>query len=329
MTSRAQELAKLLGRKNTPYTFSAPSSFTQDSTTETGIWRYVYPAAGALLIIFLVLIIVHYTITPIFTFKFGDKGLFSLAETNDGQLVWKSGPVPASQPAGIKKLIPNGFTLQQDIVVKPSTSTGKVTRVFSYRASQPVSVNMNPNTEDLITQYGETNLLMYIAPDTNDLTVSVITGNADSYRIESAPTMLNVPVGQPFRITVVLMFNVLEVYLNGKLFGTKTLIQKPRGSSADFYGPPNGIRETVTTMNLVYWDRPLTSGEIANAPPPFPSTSLFGPMPGAECLSQGAQSLMDQAEATAESLQNQATQAALAVQAGAGQAAQTIQSIAI
>lgn len=283
MTSRAAELAKMLGRTNVrqPTTFFQTSTSSYERTTSSW-WSIIYPVAIILIFLFVILLIVHYTVKPIFRFKFGDRGFIPLFEGNDGQLVWTSGPQLSTKKAGFDKLMPDGFTLQQDIFIRPSNAVGKVSRVFSYRSTNPVSVSMSTTTEDLIAQYPETNLLMYLAPDTNDLTVSVITGQDPTYRIESAPTILNVPVGKPFRVTVILMSNLLEVYLNGRLFGTKTLTGRPRMNNMDFYGAPEGIRETVQTMNLQYWARPLEVSEVAQAPPPLPDPTVFGPI-SAEC----------------------------------------------
>lgn len=300
MTSRAQELAKLLGSMNLrqPTTFfSSPvTTYNTGEGRQGGIWGVVYVAAIILLVTFAVLLIIHYTITPIFKFKFGDKGYIRIQDTNDGELVWTKGPAPSDVAADFKNLLSCGYTLQQDLFIKPATSVSKVTRVFLYRANNPMSVDMNPTTEDLITQYANSNILMYLSPDTNDLTVSVITGTNDTYRIESAPTILNVPVGKVFRLTVVLEPKLLEIYLNGRLFGSKVLKQTPRDMNTNFYAAPEGIRNTVTSMNLQYWNRILTASEIADAPPALADPNLFGPMPTASCVTESATSIMDTVE---------------------------------
>lgn len=268
MTSRAEQLAKLLGETTSP-------RFSYTNTEGSGEWSgMLYNIALIVFVLFLLLIIVHYTITPIFTFTYGEKGIFGLADTSDGQLVWNTGPVVADLSANVMKIMPLGFTIQQDIFVQEDTTPTVRPRVFFYR-SQSAIVPASANT-DITTQYPDSNLVMYLLPHTNDLVVSAITKNGENTFIESAPTILNVPVRQPFRLTVVLLQQVLEVYLNGQLFGTKTFRYPPKQTATNFFGPPDAFRSSVRTMNFQYWDRPLSAMEIKNAPPPLPDASKFG-----------------------------------------------------
>lgn len=73
------------------------------------------------------------------------------------------------------------------------------------------------------------------------------------------------------------MPQVMEVYLNGKLHGTRTFRFTPRSSNAYFFSSPNAYRGSVRVMNLKYWDRPLTSVEIAKSGPPLTEKKLYSP----------------------------------------------------
>lgn len=274
MTSRAEELAKMLGEfrpSRVANSYSYPYASSSDSYSWSGIALNLSIVA---FVVFLLLVIVHYTITPIFTFTIGQKGLFPLANTNDGQLVWTQGPVVADLSANVQRILPTGFTIQQDIFVQEDNAPTIRPRVFFYRSTTPV-VPGSGNT-DVSTQYPNSNLIMYLLPDTNDLVVSGITQKDNNTYIESAPTILNVPVRQPFRLTVVLLPQVLEVYLNGQLFGTKTFRYPPKEITNSFFGPPDAFRSSVRTMNFQYWDRPLSAMEIKNAGPALPDASKFG-----------------------------------------------------
>lgn len=268
MTSRADQLAQLLGETASPR-FS--------STNSEGSWEWaglLYNIAIVIFIVFLLLVVVHYTITPIFTFTSGQKGIFALSDTSDGQLVWTNGPVVADLSANVMKIMPVGFTIQQDIFVQEDTTPTVRPRVFFYRSQN--AVQPSPGGTDITTQYPDSNLIMYLLPHTNDLVVSAITKNGENAFIESGPTILNVPVRQPFRLTVVLLQEVLEVYLNGQLFGTKTFRYPPKQTATNFFGPPDAFRSSVRTMNFQYWDRPLSAMEIKNARPALPDASKFG-----------------------------------------------------
>jgi len=261
---------------------SVPSFGTGDGT---GLGKTLFGFSMALLVIFLVLIIIHYAITPVFSFTAGDGGSFPLANTSDGQLVWSEGPPLADVSANIIRLLPHGFTIQQDIYMDNESSLSNRKRIFFYRAMNPVVVDPS-QPEDLFTDYPESNLFMYLSPNTNDLVVSAVTmkRNGDSV-IESTPTMLNVPIKEVIRVTVVFLPQVLEVYLNGKLHGTRTFRFAPKGTDAYFFSTPDAFRGSVRVMNFKYWDRPITAVEVAKSGPPLADKSLFSPdeMATAQC----------------------------------------------
>lgn len=241
--------------------------------------------AVSLLVIFLVLLVIHYTITPVFSFTSGDGGSIPLANTSDGQLVWTKAPPMADVSANLVAILPHGFTVQQDIYIDNELLLSNRKRIFFYRANGPVVVDTS-QPEDLIAQYPESNLFMYLSPNTNDLIVSAITEKpSGELTYESTQTILNVPTKQVFRLTVVFLPQVLEVYMNGKLHGTRTFRYVPMLSDAPFFSTPDAFRGTVRVMNLKYWDRALTSAEISKSGPALTDKKLFSPdeMSTAQC----------------------------------------------
>lgn len=260
-------------------------SFKLPTGSSEGWGPTFFSFALGLLVIFLTLLLIHYTITPVFSFTSGDGGSIPLANTTDGQLVWTKAPPLADVSANLVAILPHGFTLQQDIYIDNELTLTNRKRIFLYRSSGPVVVDPS-QTEDLIDQYPESNLFMYLSPNTNDLIVSAITEKPSGELIyESAPTLVNVPVKQVIRVTVVFLAQVLEVYLNGKLHGTKTLRYPPMLSDAPFFSTPDAFRGTVRVMNLKYWDRALTSVEVSKSGPVLADKSLFSPdeMSTAQC----------------------------------------------
>jgi hypothetical protein len=276
MASRAEELAKLVG---SPSMFR-PSYRNSYASSEGGVSRYLWPVVTVLFVLVLILLVVHYTVTPIFTFSFGDKGFIPLASTNDGQLVWTKSPVAADVSANVLRILPNSFTVQMDIFVESERTVNNYDRVLFYRSLRPVTPN---NTNTLMKQYEDTNLIVRLLAETNDLVVSAVTvqdpNNQETATLESTPTILNVPIRQPFRVTIVLMPQVLEVYMNGKLYGTKTFRYGLKATPTYFFGPPDLYRSSVRIMNVQYWDRPLNSREVKAAGPALPDVSLFDPLP--------------------------------------------------
>lgn len=273
MATRAEELAKIIGGPR----YTSPSYRNTYTATGEGVTGFLWPVITTLFLIFLILLVVHYTVTPIFTFGIGDTGIIPLADTSDGQLVWTKEPGAADLSANFIRILPNSFTVSMDIFVENTTTLSSFDRIVFYRAMRPVTPD---TTKTLMEQYPESNLLVRLLPDTNDLVVSAITlrdpQNPMTATLESTPTILNIPVRQPFRISIVLLPQVLEVYLNGRLFGTKTFRYTLKSAPAYFFGPPEPFRSSVRVMNVQYWDRGLTSVEIRKAGPALTETNLFG-----------------------------------------------------
>jgi hypothetical protein len=273
MTTRAAELSKLLLPFQNMRGVTTPYVTSYSEQPSFG-WAGFFTI---LLVLFIVLLIVHFTIKPIFSFADGDDGFIPLGYRSDGQLTWDHGPVAADLSANVVKIIPCGITIQQDIYIENETVVSNQRRVFFYRSGSPLPNIVDDPTKDLITQFPETNLIMYLLPNTNDLAVSAITDNNGTYYIESASTLLNVPIRQPFRLTVVLYQRAIEVYLNGNLSGTKTFRYPVRMSKANFYGAPNAYRISVRTMNFKYWDRTLQAREITQSSPALADMNRFTP----------------------------------------------------
>lgn len=283
-TARKLELNALLNpiQKTVSGITSTVKNYSQNSTlttaaTEGGYGNMLYSFAIALFIVFLALTVIHYAITPIFSFVPGDGGVVPLPTTKDGQLVWTKAPPAADVSANVIRILPHTFTIQQDIYMDNELNLSNRKRIFFYRASSPVIVNPN-QAENLLTQYPESNLFMYLSPNTNDLIVTAVTKKSNNDLVlESSPTLLNVPIKQVIRLTVVFLPQVLEVYLNGKLHGTHTFIHTPLTTATNFYSTPDAFRSSVRVMNFKYWDRPLSAVEIKNSSPPLADKSLFSP----------------------------------------------------
>ena len=272
-------------------TSSYTNTFNSSTSSFAGPINVTYYIGMILIVLFVILLVVHYTgIYPVFSFMEGDGGYIPIVRTNDAQIVWTDGPARADLSGNVIKILPCSFTVQQDIYLENETTIGSKRRVFFYRSRNyiPNDGSSPINIENLISSYPDSNLLMYLLPNTNDLVVSAVTKDKDNKKyLESAPTILNVPIRKPFRLTVVFLPQVLEVYMNGKLFGTKTLNYPPIQTSSNFWGPPDVFRGTVRTMNFAYWDRPLTAMEVLKTPPALPDASKFNPsgMPSASCPS--------------------------------------------
>lgn len=275
MTARAEELARMLRPLRSAAGPTPVARYNMGETTSGGIGSWLTNIGVILIVVFIVLLIVHYTVTPIFSFGLTSEGIIPLSDQSDGELLWKDGPQPSTTAASFEKMASIPFTLQMDVFIEDTLSTlGDKNRIFLYRATEPIQTQASTN---LIDSFPDSNILLYLKPETNDLCVSAITQHNNDLYLESAPTILNVATRQPFRLTVTLQEKLLEVYMNGKLQASRVLQYIPRFNNTDFYGTPDSFRNTVRIMNLQYWNYPLTAMQVMNAPPALATTAQFQP----------------------------------------------------
>lgn len=264
--------------------FSLGSWATGDSSTMAKTaFTYLFYLSITAFVIFLILIIVHYTYTPIFSFSAGDGGYIKLASgVSDAQIAWEEEPPGSSLLTKFTNVLPCGFTLSLDVFIDKDLSLSKMERMILYRGKNTVIPDA---TKTLQANYAESNLLIYLQNDTNDLVVSAITSDATGTFVESAPTVLNVPIRQPFRVTAVYLPNLLEVYMNGRFVGSRVLKGKPLQTATQFLPPPEQFQQTVKILDVSYWARPLLAREIVAIRPPLPDASKFKPSDLAQCSS--------------------------------------------
>ena len=257
------------------------SAVDSSSLLQTG-FTYLFYLCISAFVIFLLLVLVHYTYTPIFSFSSGDGGVVPIGSgVSDAQLIWEEEPPGSALISELEKVLPCGFTLSLDIFIDKDLAVSNTERMILYRGKKAVVPN---SAKTLQANYPDSNLLIYLQNDTNDLVVSAVTFDAGGEYIESAPTVLNVPIRQPFRLSTIYLPNLLEVYMNGRFVGSRVLKGKPKQTSTQFLPPPEQFQQTVKILNLSYWSRPLLAREIASAPPPFPVAADFKPSDLTKCV---------------------------------------------
>lgn len=253
------------------------------SDTSSTLWSIAKYGGIVLFVSFLVLLVVHYAYTPIFSVSPGDGGVIPLGVgTSDSQLIWTDGPAPATAKSSFNNLLPCGFTLQMDLFIDRNLQLSNTERMALYRATKPV-VPDTTGSKTIFQNYPETNLAVYLQRDTNDLIVSAITQSNSQTFIESAPTILNAPLKQPFRLTIVYLPNHLEVYINGRYRGSRILKGTPLNTIAQFYAPPDAFQNTIKVMNLAYWNRALLAREISKTAPALAGSDVFKPSDEERC----------------------------------------------
>jgi hypothetical protein len=248
----------------------------------SGIGRIVAYLLAIIVVVFVILLFIHYFIKPVFRLRPGSPGIITVPGFDDGKLFWNN-----TNPGQIlNKDLPISqsyfnYSMIMDMFIQNPLQFSKYPRVLFSRGA--VRKEM-PSGDTMLGVLNNYNLVIALLPDTNDLIVSVL--NKDN-NMENV-IISNVPVQEPFRIGIVVMEMALEVYLNGRLVKTRPLAAPPKDVRGDIF-PASGVEANIAKLrNLKIWQRILTTAEIRYAKPPLSTVKEFsaGPIPGStSCVS--------------------------------------------
>jgi len=201
-------------------------------------------------VVFLIMVLINYSFTPIFKFSPGGAGILTIPAMNDNLVYWNKGLTPPEErvPLETDSLalydFENNFSLSVDLYVRSLPTTGDVKkRLILYKTyqygnslgtagtasvsygSSPMSALPSGNLQDLLKD--NTSMALYLT-GTNDLIVEfyIQTRAAVAAPAPAAAAVVtpyacrpikNIPLYTPFRITVVVEDKSFSVYLNAKL----------------------------------------------------------------------------------------------------------------
>ena len=261
------------GSSWSPFSGSSGSSYSGPASSFGQIGTYVL---AVLIILLVIVLFVHFFITPIFRFHVGDvKGIITIPGFDDGVLFWTNSNV--GQIKSIDLPIPQlsfGYSMILDIFIENPMQFSTRPRILFTRGA---TIRETPNSNTLLGLLENYNLAIALLPDTNDMIVSVL--NKDN-NMENV-IIPNVPVQEPFRIGVVVMEHALEVYLNGYLMKTRKFLATPKDVKGDIF-PASGIQTNLVKLRtLKIWPRVISTGEMRESQPALTSAKSFGagPMP--------------------------------------------------
>ena len=245
------------------------------SNTSSKMWEYIKQGLaylfGIAIIIFIIMLFIHFFITPIFSSQPGAPGIVTLPGLDKGVLFWnKSSPEVILNSVLPIQNMEYGYSFIIDIfIINPHVHFSTHPRILFRRGG---TLKATPTGDTLAGMIEDYNIVGALLPDTNDLIISVL--NTSNH---SESTLIpNVPVQEPFRLGVVLMNQALEVYVNGHLMKTRTFSAPPKSVKGNFY--PLGGTETplAKLQNFKVWPSILSSPEIRYAKPDMPSATEIG-----------------------------------------------------
>lgn len=284
--SRGPSVPKANGYTSTGVFNTSVTSNTGDSSPIKRIMAYVL---GIMIIIFIILLFVHWFIRPIFRLHPGGSGIIPVPGGDDGVLFWKNGNTGRILNSTVPiQALSAGYTMIMDMFIVNPLQFSKHPRVLFSRGAK---VKATPTGDLLLGVLDNYNLVVALLPDTNDMIVSVL--NKDN-NMENV-IVSNAPVQEAFRLGIVVMDQALEVYMNGHLLKTRAFDSPPKSVTGDIY-PASGIEANIAKIrNLKIWSRVLSTPEIREATPAPATGKDFdaGAMPSStSCAPQDMDSLL-------------------------------------
>jgi hypothetical protein len=240
---------KFLGGVTSFSTTTIKNAMANVSAPETGsyVMKIVFYLLFYAFVIFLVLSLVHFTITPVFRFTPGSKGIIGVSGTNDSGVYFPSVPEPlASAPNPDDKLSKqpfiNNFSFSIDITVAKLPDTDASNRLVLFKtydfdgSGRPGQLGMSEQQLNQLCGYSQSNnttiassgpknmniqsfmakasSMIVFLTETNDLVVTFFVGSNGT--VYNARPIRNIPLDTPFRLTVVVEEKLFTIYLNGK-----------------------------------------------------------------------------------------------------------------
>ena len=240
---------------------------------KNNIGRIVAYLLSIIIILLVILLFVHFFITPIFKFNPGGSGIISVPGYDDGKLFWTTtttGPILNTDLPIANQTY--GYTINLDVFIENPLQFSTTPRIFFSRGAIKKDTSSENTLLGILSNY---NLVAALLPDTNDIIVSVL--NKD--HIMENVIVSNAPIQQPFRLTMVVMEQALEVYINGKLIKTRKFSAPPNDIKGDISAASGVELNAIKVHNLKIWQRLLTVSEIREATPTLSTPKDFGAGP--------------------------------------------------
>jgi len=293
---------------------SATSYATSYATSENGNYtlQVLFYVFLYTFFLFLILVLVHFTIKPVFKFTPGSAGLIRVAVPTDDKVYWNSKVQPPAEDRVPKQGdslesydFTNNFSFSVDLYVRRMTDTEPNKRVILYKTymygsdlsapiAGPTGLSAGPGAADGRETFMQSKCSMYMyLSDTNNLGLTFFAGSSGTaYSIKEID---NIPFYTPFRVTVVVEDKTFTMYINAKqtfqrlvpsTLNLNSLAGLPTANQR-FYAPPSWANsQTVFLQNFHVWPRAISYPEVQQAQPALARKEDFGPM-GAEPGAQG------------------------------------------
>jgi hypothetical protein len=253
---------------------ASPATALTAATGRTWVQKIGIIATIVVLVI-AVLLVVHYTIRPIFKFTPDNGGIIPVPFAKTGATgYWAKirDTAPLADKKTVISEIPYNYSFAADIILIDPIRSNDSYRPILVRGSQiPAAIGGS----SLHAGLGDVNVALVLEKNTNDLRVTTTLNNPT--RSKENILIRNIPIGTPFTVGVILASNYMEVYMNGKLYETKTFVANPGEFVSTIFPPAEENADIFRIRNLRIWPRVVSPNIMRELP--APSLSDFEGLP--------------------------------------------------
>ena len=256
-------------------------SWTPFTTSYSNIFSTLFYSSLVIFALFLILVFIHATTYPIFSFSDDDTGIISVPTVSDRQISFTKSPAASDLSANFVNVPVCTYTISMDVFLSGNFQASNIPRVLLYRAlTNSVSPPQTDTKANLVTRFPDSNIIVWLDPMKNDLFVSIVSssdGTAATRKLETISAVENIPIKTVFRVTIVFTQQILEVYINGDLEQSMAMKHPPSTVSdkSVFFPVISSIGPNVLISNLAFWPRPLSVREVRAFGNPISNDTFF------------------------------------------------------
>jgi hypothetical protein len=252
-------LNKFLKNTKSSSSYTSSNSYSGSSSIQGSRWVYMAAVVG---IIAVLLVLIHFLVTPIFKTKMGSKGFIPLPTSSEGVFLWRESP---TEPGAITEvsgalITHTNYSVAMDILVESinTAETNVYLPIFTIQATITDDISSSTIPIDNIkAQLQDFNLAVYLEKGKNDLFVSILSGSAQHIK---TVRIKNIPLREAFRLVIVVTNFNMDVYMNGYLSGSVVYSDDPITGQKYIYGP--SLTSNVKVKNVRAFSRELKPAEV-------------------------------------------------------------------
>jgi hypothetical protein len=190
------------------------------------------------------------------------------------------------------------YSLSVDLYITNLTGHTGLERLIFYSAStpfNPATFPFNPSmslSENIATTAPQVSMICYIDDNTNNLIITYMLKKSSSVIQRSSYPIQNIPLYEPFRITIVYDTNIFTVYLNGVQVSQTTVDNTTpiNPGQNQFFFANTLPTKCGYVQTLLLWTRPIQYNELVAMPVALTGTAKFNIPPTAKTLAGGVSS---------------------------------------